>query len=172
MTAKSMSPQLVQLLQKQLTHEMQASQAYLAMSLWCKATQYPGFAEFFAKQSMEEREHAMKVMNHLLDRGVLPVIGDVLAPKSEFETLMETAELARTLERENTAGIHAAYDAALAVKDHPAAVMLQWFISEQVEEEAWTEDLVVYVRRANCAGGLSQLDRHVVKMLGSDDDDE
>lgn len=164
------SPGVQGQLNRQLTHELQASQAYLAMSLWSAANQYPGFAEFFEKQAGEEREHAGKMMKHLSDRGATPRIGALEAPKADFDNLMELALLAQHLERANTAGINEAYEAALAQKDYPAQIMLQWFIMEQVEEEAWTDDLVEYVRRASCAGGLSQLDRHVVELMSDDED--
>lgn len=163
------SPAVLSELERQLTHEMQASQAYLGMSLWCLANTYPGFAAFFEKQSLEEREHALKLMKHLVDRGAVPHIGNVAAPKVDFAAVLETAELSQKLERQNTAGIHQAYEAALAAKDYAATVVLQWFIEEQVEEEAWTDDLVERVRRSNCAGAMANLDRHVVKLLSGED---
>ena len=71
------------------------------------------------------------------------------------------------MEQVNTAGIHQAYEAALGAKDYPAQVALQWFISEQVEEEAWCDELVGRVEDANCAGGMSSLDRHLEKILSA-----
>jgi len=77
----------------------------------------------------------------------------------------EVAKWAYDLERANTAGIHAAYETALAEKDYPAQVLLHWFISEQVEEEAWSDKLLVKTREATCAGALLNLDRHLSKIL-------
>jgi ferritin len=78
------------------------------------------------------------------------------------------AQAAYDFERANTAGIHAAYETALAEKDYPAQVLLHWFIGEQVEEEAWSDKLLVKTREASCAGALLNLDRHLAKILNGD----
>ena len=57
------------------------------------------------------------------------------------------------------------YEAALREKDYAAQVLLQWFINEQVEEEAWTDELIARVQRAECPGGLAELDRHIERHL-------
>ncbi len=158
-------------LNRQLNHELTAAHAYLAMSVWCEAQNFKGFAGFFAKQSNEEREHAEKIMKHVHDRGVLPPIGALAAPKQDFGTLLEIVEQAQTMEQVNTRGIHAVYEAALAAKDYPAQVLMHWFINEQVEEEAWAAELVDRVQAASCAGSLLDLDRHLEKILGADEKD-
>jgi ferritin len=163
-----MSPEVITALEKQADHEFLASQNYLAMSYWCEVQQHSGFAAFFKKQSGEEREHANKILKHLADRDVLPKIGGVPAPTLKFKSLVDVAQAAYDFERANTAGIHAAYEAALAEKDYPAQVMLHWFIAEQVEEEAWSDKLLVKTREAGCAGALLNLDRHLEKILAGD----
>lgn len=162
------SAKVIAALEKQAGHEFLASQNYVALSYWCEAHQYSGFARFFKKQAGEELEHAHKILKHLADRDVLPKIGAVAAPAGDFKNLTDVAQAAYDFERANTAGIHAAYEAALAEKDYPAQVMLHWFISEQVEEEAWSDKLLVKTREANCAGALSTLDRHIEKILAGD----
>jgi len=69
------------------------------------------------------------------------------------------------MEHSNTQGINALYEAALAAKDYPAQVLMHWFINEQVEEEAWSLEMVERVQAANCAGGFSDLDRHIERYL-------
>ncbi len=162
-------PSVVEALEKQLTHELYAANCYLAMAYWCSVNDWDGFAKFFHKQAGEEREHAAKMLNHLVDRAVLPRIGALPAPRHEFPALIEVARTALALERTNTAGINAAYAVALEHKDYPSQVMLQWFINEQVEEEAWCAELIDRVAAANCAGGLAELDRHIVKYLTGND---
>jgi ferritin len=164
----NMSPKVITALEKQATHELFAAQSYLAMSCWCEVQQHSGFAAFFRKQAGEEREHADKLLKHLTDRDVVPHIGALAAPTTEFKNLAEVAKAAYDFERANTEGIHAAYEAALAAKDYPTQVMLHWFISEQVEEEAWSDKLLVKVREAGCAGAMMTLDRHLEKILGGD----
>ena len=152
-------------LQRQLNHEWSASHSYEAMALWCEDENFKGFARFFLKQAEEERTHARKLMTHLLDRGVRPVLADLKAPRAQFQNLMEVATHAQAQERANTQGIHAAFEAAMREKDYPAQVMLQWFVSEQVEEEQWADELVDRVQRAQCAGGIAELDRHIERYL-------
>ena len=164
----AVNPAVVTELQRQLNHEWSASHAYEAMALWCEDQNFKGFARFLLKQAAEERTHARRIMNHLLDRGVLPVLSDVKAPRSQFASLMEVATHAQAQERANTAGVNAAYQAALLEKDYPAQVMLQWFVSEQVEEEDWADELLDRVGAANCAGGAAELDRHIERYLSDE----
>ncbi len=152
-------------IERQATHELFASQSYLALAYWSDVRQYSGFAEFFHLQVQEEREHADKFLKFLADRDVVPVIGQIAAPRTSFNNLIEAAKLVYDLERANTAGIHKAYEAALAAKDYAAQVMLHWFINEQVEEEAWSDKMLVKVQEATCPGALQMLDRHILKEL-------
>ena len=162
------SAKVIAALEKQADHELLASQSYLAMSYWCDVHHHAGFASFFKKQAGEELEHANKILKHLADRDVVPKIGAVPPPLGNFKALIETAQAAFDFERANTAGIHAAYEVALAEKDYPAQVLLHWFIAEQVEEEAWSDKLLVKTRESACAGALMNLDRHLEKILGGD----
>ena len=155
-------------LNRQFNYELSAGQAYLALSVWCAAQNLKGFAGFFAKQSQEEHGHAQKLMAHVLDRGVQPELAAIPAPKQNFDSLREVAEQAQAMEAANTQGINAVYEAALAAKDYPAQVLMHWFIKEQVEEEAWTAEMVDRVQGATCAGSLLDLDRHIEKILGAD----
>jgi ferritin len=153
-------------LNRQLNHEFSAAHAYLAMSTWCAARNLKGFAGFFSKQAEEEREHAEKMIEHVLDRGLAPQLAAILAPKQEFDSLLKVAEQAQKMEQVNTQGINAVYEAAVAAKDYPAQVLMHWFINEQVEEEAWAAEMVDRVQGATCAGSLLDLDRHIEKLLG------
>lgn len=167
-----MTPAVEQELQRQLNYELSAAHAYLALALWCEHENYPGFARFFRQQEQEEREHARRIQQHLLDRDVLPALADIQAPRGAYGNLLEVATQAQSMERANSAGIGQAYEAALAAKDYPAQVMLQWFINEQVEEEAWTDAMVDFVQKATCAGSLMDLDRHLEKYLETGKEDE
>jgi ferritin len=152
-------------LQRQLNQELGAVHAYNALAVWCVDQNLKGFARFFYKQSGEEREHAQKFMDHLLDRGVLPELTAVAAPKTRFKTLLDVARHARSMEQANTAGIHKAYEAATKAHDYPAQVLLHWFINEQVEEENWADEMVERVEAASAAGGAGYLDRHIERYL-------
>jgi ferritin len=165
MPGTPLKPALSAEIQRQFNQEFSASHAYMALAVWCEDRNFKGFASYFHKQAAEERVHAEKMMAHLLDRAVLPELVAVPAPKTQFKSIMEIAKHTQAMEQANTKGIHAVYEAALAAKDYPAQILFQWFISEQVEEEAWTDELVDRVVRAECAGSLAELDRHIEKHL-------
>lgn len=168
MPAMQIKPTVLTEIQRQFNHELSAAHAYFALAVWCEAQGLKGFARFFSKQAAEEREHATRFMKHLLDRGAVPRLAAIAAPQAEFPGLLEVARCAQRMEQENTAGIHRCYEAACKEGDYPAQVMLQWFITEQVEEEAWTDEMVERVDRANCAGGVAELDRHIERYLSED----
>lgn len=170
MSAASVNANVLKELIRQIDHERFAAENYLQMSLWCEDQNFKGFARFFKKQCAEEREHAEKLIDHMLDRGVMPQLGELAKPRQKFDGLAQVAAHAQAMERENTLGINKVYEAALAVKDYPVQVLMQWFISEQVEEEDWCAEMVDRVDRANCAGALSELDRHIEKYLAGDED--
>jgi ferritin len=107
-------------------------------------------------------------MKHLRDRGVAPELAAVPVPKQAYKSLLEVALQAQAMEQGNTKGIHSVYEAALLAKDYPAQVLMHWFINEQVEEEAWAEQMVDRVQAATCAGSLSDVDRHIERYLADD----
>lgn len=152
-------------IQRQLNHELEAAHAYTALAVWCADQNLKGFARYFHKQSGEERVHAQRFMDHLIDRGVVPELGAIAAPRTKFKSLLDVARQARAMEQANTAGIHQAYEAALKAKDYPAQVSLQWFVNEQVEEEAWCDEMVERVEAASASGGIGFLDRHIERYL-------
>jgi ferritin len=168
MPNSKISPKVLAELNRQLNQELNAAQEYLALSLWCDLRNLAGFTSFFAKQSGEEREHAARIMKHLRDRGVAPELAAVPVPKQAYKSLLEVALQAQAMEQGNTKGIHAVYEAALLAKDYPAQVLMHWFINEQVEEEAWAEQMVDRVQAATCAGSLSDVDRHIERYLADD----
>jgi ferritin len=158
-----MSPSVITALSKQGTHELATSKAYLAMAYWCEMQNWSGFASLFRLQADEEQAHGRKFFDYLVERDAMPEIGSVPAPKADFPDLTAVARAAHEMERANTKAIHAVYELALAEKDYATQVFLHAFIAEQVEEEAWTDKLLEKTRQATCAGGLFNLDRHVVK---------
>jgi ferritin len=155
-------------LNRQFNQELGAAHSYRALSVWCEIQNLKGFAGYFAKQSAEEHVHAGKMIAHIIDRGAMPKTTAIAAPKYDFKSLLEAARHAQAMEQSNTKGINSVYGAALGVKDYPAQVLMQWFITEQVEEEAWCLEMVERVQAATCAGGLSDLDRHIERYLADD----
>jgi len=159
------NPKVLSELNRQQNQELRAAHSYRALALWCEDQNLKGFAGFFAKQAGEEQEHAQKISAHLIDRGQMPELTAIAAPRQTFKSLLEVAQHAQAMEAENTQGINAVYEAALSAKDFSVQVLMHWFIAEQVEEEAWCLEMVERVQGATCAGGLSDLDRHIERYL-------
>lgn len=165
-------PGVAEELNRQLNHEWAAAAGYTAIAVWCIDRELTGMAGFFKKQASEEREHAWKIMQFMLDRGTTPRLDQTPAPRSAYETFIDVAQTALAMEQKNTAGINAAYAAALEQVDYPSQIMLQWFIKEQVEEEAWASRLVKLADMCGTGAGLMQLDRHAEKMITGEEHDE
>jgi ferritin len=155
-------------LNRQFNAELGASHNYRALSIWCETQNLTGFAGYFAKQAAEEQVHAGKITAHIIDRDVMPKTTAIAAPKYDFKSLLEVARHAQAMEQANTQGVNSVYEAAFGARDYPAQVLMQWFINEQVEEEAWCLEMVERVQAATCAGSLSDLDRHIERYLADD----
>jgi ferritin len=165
MPKSNISPKVIEELSRQFNQELASAHSYLALSVWCDIRNLKGFGKYFAKQAGEERAHAERIIKHLTDRGITAEVAAVPEPKQNFKTLLEVAQQAQTQEQANTKGINTVYEAAVAAKDYPAQVLMHWFINEQVEEEDWSTEMVDRVQAASCAGGLSDLDRHIERYL-------
>lgn len=157
--------QVLQELNRQFNQELSAAHTYLALSIWCELRNLKGFAKYFVRQAGEERGHADKILKHLIDRGVEAEVMAIGAPEQDFRSLLEVAQHALTQEQENTRGVNLVYEAASTSKDYAAQVLMQWFISEQVEEEDWANEMVERVEGATCAGSYVSLDRHIERYL-------
>lgn len=124
------------LLNQQISKEFYASQLYLAMSGHFKEANLDGFAHWMRVQSDEERGHALRIFDFVLGRNGSVELGAIDQPPSEFGAPVEIFGMALQHEQKVTASINAIYAQALAENDYPSQIFLQWFINEQVEEEA------------------------------------
>lgn len=121
---------------KQIGAEQYSSQLYLAMSAHCDSKSFRGVAHWLRVQAQEETAHAMKLITFLLDRSGRLELAGVDAPPMEFGTVTQVFEKILEHERGNTAKIGALFELARAEKDYACEVALQWYVTEQVEEEA------------------------------------
>ncbi len=135
-------------LNEQIKQEFYSFYLYLSMAGSFEVADLPGFAHWMRKQSEEEREHAMKFFDFLLDRGERVQLRAIDQPPSSFRSPLDTFEQALEHEKEVTAHIHELYDLAMQEKDYPAQVLLNWFVSEQVEEEKSAAEIVEKLRMA------------------------
>ena len=131
---------------EQINKELFSSYLYLSMAAWFEDRNLPGFANWMRIQADEEREHAMKFYEFILERGGKVQLKAIGAPKAEWSSTLEAVEEVAAHEGKVSASIHALYELALKEKDYPAQVMLQWFITEQVEEEKNAAELVANVK--------------------------
>ena len=131
---------------EQINKELYSSYLYLSMAAYFEDKNLSGFAHWMRVQEAEEREHAMKFYDFILERGGKVTLKAIDAPKTEWASTMEVAEEVAAHEAKVTASIYALYETALKEKDYPAQIMLQWFISEQVEEEKNAAEIVANLK--------------------------
>jgi ferritin len=134
------------LMNEQINKELFSSYLYLSMAAYFEDKNLPGFGNWMRIQADEEREHAMKFYDFILERGGKVLLKGIDAPKTEWTSSLEVAEEVAAHEAKVTASIYALYELALKEKDYPSQVMLQWFISEQVEEEKNAGEIVTSMK--------------------------
>lgn len=156
------SSKMAERLNEQLNVELFASYQYLAISAYCLSLSLRGFGNWFAMQSSEEREHAMKIYHYLLDQDSSVNLMPIKQPKNDFANLHEAVETALNHEKHVTACINSLASFATTDQDHATNIFLHWFVSEQVEEEATIRDLVEQLKLTGDSGeGIILLDREL-----------
>ena len=152
---------------EQINKELFSSYLYLSMAAYFEDKNLPGFANWMRVQADEEREHAMKFYDFILERGGRVQLKAIDAPKTEWTSNLEVVEEVAAHEAKVTASIYALYELALKEKDYPAQVMLQWFITEQVEEEKNAAEIVASLKMIEAhETAVLQLDHRLSKRKG------
>ncbi|MFB6722861.1 ferritin [Kribbella sp. NPDC056345] len=136
------------LLQEQIRNEFTASQQYVAVAVWFDDQDLPQLAAHFYKQALEERNHAMMMVQYLLDKDIRPHIPGVGEVASDFKTALEPLELALQQEITVTKQIETLARTARDESDYVGEQFMQWFLKEQVEEVAAMNTLVNVAKRA------------------------
>jgi ferritin len=127
---------------RQINQELFAGYLYLGMSAHFEAASLEGFAGWMRHQAEEELAHAMRLFDHMNERGGRVVLDSLEAPPNEFGSPLEIFRQALAGEQKVTGLIHSLYELAVKHSDYPTQVMLHWFITEQVEEEDATGTIV------------------------------
>jgi ferritin len=127
---------------EQIKNELFSAHQYLSMSAYCEVATLPGFAHWMLTQAQEEREHAMKFYNFVLDRDGRVGLRAIDQPVVEFGSPLEGLEQAREQEQKVTALINELYRLAASENDYSSQAFLQWFVTEQVEEEKNVRDVL------------------------------
>jgi len=137
-----LSPDLEAAMNAQIAAELYSSHLYLSMSAASEADGLPGMGHWFALQADEEREHALRFVRHLQDRGGRVVLTGLDGPPTEFGGALGAFQQALTHEMNVTQMIDGLYAMAVQHGDYASQVFLQWFVTEQVEEEKRATEIV------------------------------
>ncbi len=164
------SQKMQEAINEQINKELFSSYLYLSMAAYFESENLPGFGNWLRIQAEEEREHAMKLFNHLLERGGKVTLKAIDAPANTWESSLAAVEAVLEHEQKVTQSIHALYETALAEKDYPAQVMLHWFIEEQVEEEANAQAILDNMKRIEAHDtAILMLDHRLSKRKAEED---
>lgn len=154
---------------EQIKNEFFSSYQYLSMAAYCETANLPGFAHWMRTQAREELEHAMKFYDFVLERDGRIELKAIDQPKIEFGSPLEVFEGALEHERQVTAMINDLYALSTAEKDYASTTFLQWFITEQVEEEKNATDVVETLRMiGDSKEALFLLDRELGQRRGGE----
>lgn len=149
-----MKPSIQESLNDQIRDEFYASYLYLSMSAWFEAQNLPGFAHWMRSQSQEEQLHALRLFDFVTSRRGRVHLRGIGEPPHDFASPLDAVEQAFSHEQSVTAKINGLYELALQERDYATHVELQWFITEQVEEEQSADLLVERVRLAGADGAV------------------
>ena len=149
-------------LNEQHNAELYSGYLYLAMSAWFQSVNLSGFAAWMRVQAQEELVHAMKFYDYINERGGRVTLKTIDGPPSEWDSPLAAFEGAYAHEQKVTGMINGLVDLAREEHDHATEIFLQWFVSEQVEEEDSANEVVQKIKlMGEASGGLFMLDREL-----------
>lgn len=143
-----LDPKIEAALNKQINQEMAAAYNYFAMASYFEHNNLKGFASWMLQQRTEELTHAMRIYDYMHDRGGKVEFAAVEKPVTHFDSVEAVFEKALEQERANTAVINETYGLAVELKDYATQSQMQWFVDEQVEEEATVGEALSMVQLA------------------------
>jgi ferritin len=153
----------------QIKKEEYSSRLYLAMASWCERNGYQGAGNFLYTHSDEERMHMLKLVHYLNDRGGYATLLDIEQPPQEFESLQKVFEEILKHEQYITASINDLYEVCVIEKDYTTANFLQWYITEQIEEESLVNTILDKMKLAgNDKSGQFHIDKELDAMAAAE----
>jgi ferritin len=145
---------------EQIKNELYSAYFYLAMAAYFESTNFRGFARWMEQQAKEEQSHAMKLYGFINERGGRVELQAIDQPPMQFESPLDVFEKVLAHEQHVTALIHNLYAVAMTQNDYASQIFLQWFVSEQVEEEANATEIVEQLKLVGDRGhALLMMDR-------------
>ena len=162
-----MNQRVVEAINRQINSELTASYSYLGMSAWCERQKFTGAARWLRLQSQEEHMHAMKLLDFLLARDCDVKFLAIQAPQAPYASLLDVFERGLEQEQEVSHQIDALYEIAFNQKAFAAVAELQWFLTEQVEEEKTGREIVTKLKMVgNDPASLLDMDRELGSRTG------
>lgn len=140
-------------LNAQINQEQYSSQLYLAMSAHCDGLSYKGFAHWLRVQASEETAHAVRLIEYLLERYGKLELKQVAAPPTDFGGVIQAFEQTLAHEKSLTARIGELFELSRRERDHASEIALQWYVTEQVKEEASVNQIVDHLHAVGDKGG-------------------
>lgn len=134
---------------------------YLSMASYLGSQNLEGFLSWMKIQALEELYHAMKIFNYIQERGGNPLMGAIEKPPVTWDSTTAVFEAVLAHEEKVTGLINSLVDLAVKEKDHATTNFLQWFVSEQVEEESTANGILQKLKLVDNEGGLFMLDREM-----------
>ena len=156
-----LSKKMEQAINDQIKWEYYSAYMYLSQAAYFNSLGLPGFANWLEVQTQEELFHGTKMFRYVLEKGAKVQLQGIDAPPNTWKTPLDAFQFALNHEYEVTKRINALVDLAQKEKDHASAIFLQWFVTEQVEEEANFGDTVNKLKLVGDGGGLFMLDREL-----------
>ncbi|WP_127126180.1 ferritin [Georgenia sp. SYP-B2076] len=153
--------EFLRLLHEQVGHEFDAHQQYIAIAVWFDTHDLPQLARHYYRQALEERNHAMMIVQYMIDRSLEVQIPAGSPVRNDFAGVTEPLGLALRQEQQVTAQIEAIFRAARAENDALGEQFMLWFLQEQVEEVAAATTLLTVAERAGA--NLFDLENYVAR---------
>lgn len=158
------SKKMQEAINEQINKELYSEYLYLSMAAYFDALGYEGFAHFMKVQAKEEHEHAMKFYEYLNDRGGRVILKQIDEPQTDFDSVNEVFDLSYKHEQFVTKSINELVDLASKENDHASVSFLNWYVDEQVEEEATMDAILTKLEMIDGKGmGLLMLDRELAR---------
>ncbi|MEI7498989.1 MAG: ferritin [Bacteroidota bacterium] len=150
---------------EQIKREEHSSRIYLSMASWAERNGFPGAANWLYVQTEEERIHMLKLVHYLNDRGGTAIISALDAPEAKFKSLPDVFQQVLKHEEYISASINELYATCTKEKDFTTANHLQWYITEQIEEESTVRSILDQIKLAGTdKGGLFMMDKEFATM--------
>lgn len=156
-----LSDKLVKELNEQIKYEKYSENLYLAMAAYCADEDLDGFANFFKVQAEEEKFHAMKFFDYIIEMNGRTLVSAIDQPDNNYDSVLDAFEKSYKHEQFVTKRIYYLMDLAMEEKEHATISFLKWFIDEQMEEESTFNGLIKKIKRV-------ENDGHAMNMIDTE----